>query len=429
MELPGYSHIEEIGRGGMGCVYKAIENSTGRIVAIKMMSNKVTCYPEYRSLFSTEANTLRQLNHPSIVKIIGNTFSDAQGNLYLPMEFVEGETISQHVRKYGAYSEAEGLQLMCQILDAMQYVYSQNKIHRDIKPSNIMLRPEGGICIIDFGIAKDTHISTGMTVGNVIGTSGYMSPEQATGLNIDHRTDIYSLGCLLYYILSGQDAITKADNDFETKLRVLDTVIPDIRQINPSISENTSFAIQKATNKNMLKRFQTPADFKAALSHEETRTEDVSKTIITIGRDSDNDITMSTDKAISQHHGRLIFIKPMPTVQVSILYEDFSTNGTGLNGKYIHQAQEHISLAPIDQMPEILLAGRPENKVSWDEVEKIYRQKTGHSLFVQPAPEEDSPTLINIPSKPNPNPSASIWKWVVLITLFILIIIIILANL
>lgn len=426
MELPGYSNIEEIGRGGMGCVYKAIENSTGRTVAIKMMSNKVTCYPEYRSLFSSEANTLRQLNHPSIVKIIGNTFSDSQGNLYLPMEYVTGETISQHVRKYGAYSETEGLQLMGQILDAMQYVYSQNKIHRDIKPSNIMLRPGGGVCIIDFGIAKDTHISTGMTVGNVIGTSGYMSPEQATGLNIDHRTDIYSLGCLLYYILSGQDAITKADNDFETKLRVLDTVIPDVRQVNPSISENTALAIQKATNKNMLRRYQTPADFKAALTPQESRTEEVGRTIISIGRDTDNDIIMSADKAISQHHGRLIFLKPTPSAQETILFEDFSTNGTGLNGKYIHQAQEHIALSPIEQMPEILLAGRPENKVNWNEVERVYRQKTGRSLFVQPAPQEDTPTLVNVPAKPARNFD---WKWVLIIVLILIIIIFILANL
>ena len=397
----GYSNIVEIGRGGMGCVYKATDDKTGKVVAIKMMSNKVSCHPEYRTLFISEAKTLQELNHPSIVKISGGAFSDDQGNLYLPMEFVEGETLLQHVRDHGPYSEAEGISIMCMILDAMQYVYSHNKIHRDIKPSNIMLRPDGNICIIDFGIAKDTQISTGMTVGNVIGTSGYMSPEQATGLNIDHRTDIYSLGCLLFFILSGQDAITKADNDFETKLRVLDTVIPDIRRINQSISERTALAIIKATDKNMLKRYQTPEDFKHDIENDEATTIDFIKLEISIGRAEDNDIVMrtqATDKVVSQHQGKFIIRRTAPSEVPTIIYEDYSTNGTGINGKYVHHAQEQISVTDIDTMPEILLAGRSEYAISWQEVQSVYKELTGLNLFVtqeEPAKEKKNEVVIN----------------------------------
>lgn len=418
--IPGYSNIEEIGKGGMGCVYKAIDDKTGRTVAIKMMSNKVTCYPEYRTMFSSEAKTLSDLNHPSIVKMSGVAFSDDQGNLYLPMEYVEGETLLKHVLNNGPYSEKEGIDVMCQILDAMQYVYSHKKIHRDIKPSNIMLRPDGSICIIDFGIAKDAQIQTGMTVGNVIGTSGYMSPEQAKGLNIDHRTDIYSLGCLFFFILIGHDAIAKAKNDYETKLRVLDTEIPDVRSINPAISENTAMAIQKATDKNMMKRYQTPADFKHALEGNEfSRTNDYTQIEISVGRANDNDIIMehSTDKVVSQHHGKFIIIKTKPEAVPIIIYEDFSTNGTGVNGKYVHKAQEHIPLTHVDMMPEILLAGRDEYRIKWLEVESNYRKQTGQALFVQETDED---------LKPLPPPTNPITGILVIIIVLLTILVIIL---
>lgn len=424
--IPGYSNIEEIGKGGMGCVYKAIDDKTGRTVAIKMMSNKVTCYPEYRTLFSSEAKTLSDLNHPSIVKMSGVAFSDDQGNLYLPMEYVEGETLLKHVQANGPYSEEEGKELMCQILEAMQYVYSHKKIHRDIKPSNIMLRPDGSICIIDFGIAKDAQIQTGMTVGNVIGTSGYMSPEQAKGLNIDHRTDIYSLGCLFFFILTGHDAIAKAKNDYETKLRVLDTEIPDVRRFNPTISENTAMAIQKATDKNMMKRYQTPADFKRALEgNESSRTNDYTQIEISVGRANDNDIIMgsSTDKVVSQHHGKFIILKTQPDAAPIIIYEDFSTNGTGVNGKYVHKAQEHIPLTHFDMMPEILLAGRDEYKINWLEVESHYRMQTGQALFVQ-EPVENGPTKLN-PLTPPRNPISGIL--VIIIVLLIVLITVLLV--
>ena len=224
--------IEEIGHGGMGCVYRGKDRGTGDIVAIKMMRNNVTCYPAFRKIFQREVEALSCMNNPSVVKLAGSPYKDSKDNFYLPMEFIEGETIAQYVHKKGKLSEEEAISIMRKILDAMNYVHKHEWrdknghpvvdsnghvkigcIHRDIKPSNIMIRPNGSICIIDFGIAKDAAIgATGETIGQVMGTNGYMSPEQANGLNIDLRTDIYSLGCVFYFMLTGKHAIPTSNN-------------------------------------------------------------------------------------------------------------------------------------------------------------------------------------------------------------------------
>lgn len=349
--IQGYSQEVKVGEGGMGCVYKAVDNHTGQTVAVKMMSNQFAYDKRFRTLFATEAQTLADINHPSVVKIMGSPFTDQQGNMYLPMEFVEGETIKQRVSREGPYSEQQALALMDQILDAMQTVYLYGKIHRDIKPSNIMLRPNGTICIIDFGIAKDSRISTGMTVGTIIGTDGYMSPEQANGYNIDHRTDIYSLGCLLFYMLAGRDAIQKATNDHETRMRVIQQAIPDIRTLRPDVSATTAAAIIKATDKNMTLRFQTPQEFRNALSqpyqtggYNGTRNT-MSKTL-TIGKSPDCDIVIA-DEYVSRKHATISIVGNQ------YVYFDMSKNGSVVGGRVINN--ERVTVAPGT---EILLANR-----------------------------------------------------------------------
>lgn len=380
--IPGYSNIVEIGSGGMGSVYKATEIATGQTVAIKMMSNKVSYRPEFRTFFETEARTLQELDHPSIVKITDDPFADQAGNYYLPMAFVEGKTITQKiVEQQHPFSEQEAVGLMCMILDTMQYVYEQGKIHRDIKPSNIIIRPDGSVCIIDFGICKDVKISTGLTVGNTIGTDGYMSPEQANGYNIDHRTDIYSLGCTLYYMLTGHDVISKASNDHETKIRIIRNQIPYIRTERPEISENTAAALLIATDKNMMFRFQTPLEFKQALEGSVTR---VSK--ITIGSSADNDYVIR-GHSVENHHGQIDIITNRFNGLKKILYIDTSSIGSGVNGKFIKQSAEQIrlqnDLISTTQIVSILLAGQPKNELSWKKINELYRQQTGDTLFIQ----------------------------------------------
>lgn len=385
-----YQLLEEIGRGGMGCVYQG-RDSAGQIVAIKMMSNQVTCYPEYRALFNSEVDTLKRMKHPSVVHIVGEPFDDEKGNLYLPMEFIRGETIEQYVKNKGTFSVSEAVQVMIKILDAIQYVHDQNCIHRDIKPSNIMLRADKSVCIIDFGIAKDAEIgSTGKTIGRIIGTDGYMSPEQAKGLHIDKRTDIYSIGCVFYFMLTGKHAIAKSEHDYKTVQAIINDTIPSLSLSVPDISPDINNAFLKSVHKNMTLRFQTAGDFKKALLGNSGRSNSNGR-IVTVGKAADNDIRFSNEY-VSGHH---LIIKGYTTVYTGgdcdkhyiVEIEDISTNGTGIDGKRVHHSAVRIDCTATHMDPTIMLAGRPECLLDWQEVlqrlgEPSLPVKEGLSFFL-----------------------------------------------
>lgn len=380
-----YTLLEEIGRGGMGCVYKGVD-STGRTVALKMMSNRVTCFPEYRNLFQSEVDTLRRLNHPSVVHIVGDPYQDSAGNLILPMEFVEGETLEHYIARNGVMPPQEAAGLMCKILEVMQYVHDRQKIHRDIKPSNIMLRPDGSICMIDFGIAKDAKIGTGNTVGRIIGTDGYMSPEQADGLNIDTRTDIYSLGCVMYYMLTGKNAIQKGSNEYETINTILRFKVQPPSSVVPGIPAYIDNAVMKAMDKNMRLRYQSADEFRRALdmgvgSGPRAAT-------VTIGSSPDNDIVVHNDY-VSRHH--LVVngtLEPDADGVNRHFLEiiDNSTNGTGIDGRPLRHASMKIGYGGRGALPEVLLAARAECPVDWGQVMRILKQRGWNPEKIFPPP-------------------------------------------
>lgn len=357
--------IREIGKGGMGCVYEGISPDNRR-VAIKMMKGEVSCNPEFRELFETEAKILRAMNHPNVVKIVGDTFFDENNNMYLPMEYVEGQTLAQYVREHGPMSEDLAVTTMRQILDAMYYVHSTNNIHRDIKPSNIMLKPDGSICIIDFGIAKDMKTHTGHTIGRIIGTDGYMSPEQAKGDNVDHRTDIYSLGCVFFYMLTGDDAIKKKQNDYATTCAILQDELPSVRQYNPGLSSHLDDVIRKAADKNMTMRYQTALDFKQALGG----TAIYNRARVIVGRRPNCDIVMDS-QYVSGNHLNIEFVSVGDQQPLSgyLIITDLSTNGTGINGQYVHNSSYNVNFTfdnnCYSELPDVLLAGREECRLDW----------------------------------------------------------------
>lgn len=392
-EIEGYTILDEIGKGGMGCVYKGT-SPNGESVAIKMMDNQYCCDPEIRRMFYNEVESLKKLYHPSVVKIRGNAFQDFHGNLYMPMEYVEGETIQQRVKRSGPFDEKTARSMMSKILKAFAYIHHENRVHRDIKPSNIMIRPNGEICIIDFGIVKDMTFSTGKTVGMVVGTDGYMSPEQVAGLNIDHRTDIYSLGCLLHYMLTGTHAVVKKSNDMDTKLSILNDTFPSAKQMRPELSDDIQSIIYKAVDKNMTKRFQTANEFYSAITGDffDDGGTKFDGTIITVGR-KNSDIVID-NPYVSSHHLTIRYknLSNSP----NIVIEDDSTNGTGVDGKYLRkgsvsfpfdlrmvvvskdyggQESEILYLDKTIHLPEVYLAGRPEIRLDWNEVfAKLYER-------------------------------------------------------
>lgn len=369
-----YKIIREVGKGGMGCVYESLDSSNNK-VALKMMSAKAAAHPDYREMFDHEVRSLRKLSHPSIVKIVGEPFSDAGGNLFLPMEFVEGKTISQIVQANGAFNEQEALSIFIKLLDAFSYVHNKSCIHRDVKPSNIMIRPDGSICVIDFGIAKDSKTSTGKTIGRVVGTDGYMSPEQANGYNIDTRTDIYSLGCLLHYMLTGTHAIPKQSNDYDTICAILENNFPLVSEKGFTVSDKTQKAILTAVNKNMTLRFQTTEEFKAALT-------DKAICKISVGR-SNCDITLYGEY-VSSHHLDIIW-EPQNEKASSykVTIKDHSTNGTGVNGRkiknesysfMINQSVKSLMNDP-SSLPQVMIAGLASHVLEWKTVLNILFEK------------------------------------------------------
>ena len=372
--MDGYKIIREVGKGGMGCVYESFDSSNNK-VALKMMSAKAAAHPDYREMFDHEVRSLRKLSHPSIVKIVGEPFSDASGNLFLPMEFVEGETISQIVQANGAFNEQEALSIFIKLLDAFSYIHNKSCIHRDVKPSNVMIRPDGSICVIDFGIAKDSKTSTGKTIGRVVGTDGYMSPEQANGYNIDTRTDIYSLGCLLHYMLTGTHAIPKQSNDYDTICAILENNFPLVADKGFTVSDKTQKAILTAVNKNMTLRFKTTEDFKAALT-------DKAICKISVGR-SNCDITLYGEY-VSSHHLDIIW-EPQNEKDSSykVTIKDHSTNGTGVNGRKIKNESYSLIvnqsvkslMNDTSSLPQVMIAGLASHTLEWKTVLNILFEK------------------------------------------------------
>ncbi|MGW2913572.1 protein kinase domain-containing protein [Streptomyces asoensis] len=202
-----YELLDAVGRGGMGEVWKATDRELGRTVAVKVLPPELTRHEEFRVRFRREARTVASLNHRNVAVLhdVGEDTTDGETTPFLVMEFIRGRTLTD-VLADGAFTVERALAVGRDIADALAHSHAQGLIHRDIKPSNVMLTSEGGIKVLDFGIAKvvaetTTRLTaTGMTVG----TPAYLSPEQLTGEPVDGRSDQYSTGCLLYELLTGR---------------------------------------------------------------------------------------------------------------------------------------------------------------------------------------------------------------------------------
>jgi serine/threonine protein kinase/tetratricopeptide (TPR) repeat protein len=201
MEIPGYTIIDTLGEGGMATVYLAIQQSFEREVALKVMSAQLSKNPSFGERFVREARIVARLVHPNIVTVYD--VGVHRGNHYLAMEYVPGEDLKQ---RRSDLSLEQSLTLVRDIARALDYAGSKGYVHRDVKPENIMLHADDGRAVLmDFGIARATDIGSGMTqTGTTMGTPHYMSPEQAKGVAVDPRCDLYSLGVVLFELLTGR---------------------------------------------------------------------------------------------------------------------------------------------------------------------------------------------------------------------------------
>ena len=201
--ISGYEVLEELGRGGMGVVYKARQQSLGRLVAMKTLAGSRWSQPGYVDRLRQEAQSLSKINHPNVVKVIDVVDTDHAVSIVL--EYVDGESLAR--KQNGApLLPRDAAQLMLTLASAIAAVHEQGLLHRDIKPANVLISRTGDVKMTDFGLAKEEGNTTGLTVtGELVGSPGYMAPEQAEGRagQIDVRTDVYALGATLYEMLTG----------------------------------------------------------------------------------------------------------------------------------------------------------------------------------------------------------------------------------
>ncbi len=258
--LDGRYEIKEIiGVGGMAHVYKAYDNIDDRIVAVKILKEEYLQNEEFTRRFKNESKAIAILSHPNIVKVYDVSFGDKMQ--YIVMEYIDGITLKEYIEGQAEFKWKEAVHFTVQILRALQHAHDKGIVHRDIKPQNIMLLPDGTIKVADFGIARFSRqdIRTTRSNDKAIGSVHYISPEQARGEITDEKADIYSVGVMLYEMLTGKLPF-EADSAVSVAIMQMQSEAQPPRQINAAIPEGLEDITVKAMQKDTSKRYQSAAE-------------------------------------------------------------------------------------------------------------------------------------------------------------------------
>jgi hypothetical protein len=262
-----YTIEGEIGRGGMGVVYRARDERLQRRVAIKVLPPELAFQQDIRERFTREAQTAARLSHPHIVPI--HSVGEDKGLVYFVMGYVDGESVAARIRRRGQLPVEEARRIMKETADALSAAHAFSVIHRDIKPDNILLEgTRGRVMVTDFGIAKALSSTSGATltgIGVAIGTPAFMSPEQAAGeRDIDGRSDLYSLGIVTYQMLTG-DLPFNAPSVAGILMKQITEAAPDLRRKRPDIPEDLALAVARCLEKDPQNRWPTADALRRAL--------------------------------------------------------------------------------------------------------------------------------------------------------------------
>jgi serine/threonine protein kinase/ligand-binding sensor domain-containing protein len=282
--LGPYRILEQIGRGGMATVYKAYHPAMDRHVAVKVLPAHFMQDPNFVVRFEREARTIARLEHPHILPV--HDYGEApEGTTYLVMRYIEAGTLSSRL-KQGPLPLTEVLNLFSQIGDALAYAHEQGVIHRDLKPSNVLVDPRGQAFLTDFGLAKMVEGDSNLTGSLIVGTPAYMAPEQGKGQPADKRSDIYSMGIILYEMVTGQTPF-EAETPMAVIIKHMTEALPLPSQVNPQLPPAVERVILKALAKEPDDRYQNVTDMIKALQEAVT----LSPTLI-----STPDATMISEK-------------------------------------------------------------------------------------------------------------------------------------
>ncbi len=271
--LSGRYRLEaKLGSGGMSTVYLARDSTLDRQVAVKVMHREMSEQPEQLERFRREARAVAKLSHPNVVAVIDA--GEDGGHPYIVFEYVEGENLKQRIKRLGPLDPQEALAYAIEIARGLTVAHGRKMVHRDVKPQNVLINAEGRAKVTDFGIARQLEQQGVTDTGRVLGTTDYVSPEQAMGHGVDPRSDVYSLGVVLYEMLIG-DVPFSADTQVGVAMKHVNEELPDVQRRRPEISAAAALTIERATTKDLAKRYKSIAemidDLETALEVEAAR--------------------------------------------------------------------------------------------------------------------------------------------------------------
>src|SRR3954467_10474521 len=241
-----YRLEEQVGSGGMSTVYRAFDTTLERRVAIKLMHRPLAQDSDQLERFRREARAVAQLNHPHIVGVIDAGEDD--GAPFIVFEFVDGETLKERIRRCGRLAIPEAIAYAIEISRALGAAHAQGIVHRDVKPQNVLIDPEGSAKVTDFGIARSLE-EDGLTAdGRVLGTTDYVSPEQALGHDVTGQSALYSLGIVLFEMLTGEVPF-RGENQVAVAMKHVREAVPDVQARRPQVSAHTAAIVERLTAK------------------------------------------------------------------------------------------------------------------------------------------------------------------------------------